>query len=216
MSPLLRLAAIDSVRERLNDGRMGTSDVVEVLSRLQDAGVRAWLVGGWATDALLGRETRGHGDLDLVVDAATAAAARVTLQTAGFHVAHELHIGRFLRDQVVMIDGLRRPVALHPIDVDEWSAASGPRSIRQQARELGIGEIDDVFAMGRLGGHDVPSTSPASQLVLRCGYEQRDVDRRDVEALCRQFGLPSPRPYARRAPTPATDDSESSTRLSDS
>ncbi len=46
---------------------MLASDVVEVLDRLDDAGIDAWVDGGWAVDALLAEQTRPHRDLDLIV-----------------------------------------------------------------------------------------------------------------------------------------------------
>jgi lincosamide nucleotidyltransferase A/C/D/E len=195
LSPLLRLPAIEQVRQRLNTGTVNATDVVEVLALLGAAGVRACLVGGWATDAILGRHTRAHADLDLAIDAACEATARASMERAGFHFSHEVPVGRWLLVQVKMIDGLRRAVALHPVDLEAWAAPAGPESIRQGARDLGMAEIGDVFATGRLAEQDVPTLSAAAQLVLRCGYEIRDSDRQDVDALCRRFGLPSPPPY---------------------
>ena len=55
---------------------MGTGDLIEHLSA-QDAlalyrmvaqcSIGSWVMGGWGVDALLGRETRPHHDLDLLV-----------------------------------------------------------------------------------------------------------------------------------------------------
>jgi Aminoglycoside-2''-adenylyltransferase len=42
-------------------------DVIEVLDRLDAAGVECWIDGGWGVDVLLGRQTRTHRDLDLGV-----------------------------------------------------------------------------------------------------------------------------------------------------
>jgi lincosamide nucleotidyltransferase A/C/D/E len=196
LSPLLRLPAVEQARQRLNTGTVNEADVVEVLALLQGAGVSAWVVGGWATDALLGQQTRAHGDLDLAIAAASEQSARAAMERAGFHVAHEAPAGRWLSVQVKMIDGLRRTVALHPVDLKAWSAPAGLGSIRQSAREFGMGEIGELFATGRLAEQDVPLLSAAAQVVLHCGYEIRDRDRWDVEALCRRFGLPSPLPYA--------------------
>jgi hypothetical protein len=60
------LPIVRRVHERLFVMRSG--DVVRVMSTLASAGVAAWVAGGWGTDALLGRQTRLHQDLDLVVD----------------------------------------------------------------------------------------------------------------------------------------------------
>jgi Aminoglycoside-2''-adenylyltransferase len=45
-------------------------DVIRVLDALDEAGVRHWVGGGWGVDALAGRQTRAHRDLDLNIDAA--------------------------------------------------------------------------------------------------------------------------------------------------
>jgi lincosamide nucleotidyltransferase A/C/D/E len=42
-------------------------DVLDILDRLDVAGIEWWVDGGWGVDALLGAETRPHDDLDLVV-----------------------------------------------------------------------------------------------------------------------------------------------------
>ena len=57
---------------------MEAGETLRVLDALEAAGIRTGITGGWGIDALLRRETRAHGDLDLglatdVVDAAIAA-----------------------------------------------------------------------------------------------------------------------------------------------
>jgi Aminoglycoside-2''-adenylyltransferase len=46
---------------------MTLEDVVEVLTALDAGGIDYWVEGGWGIDALLGRQTREHRDLDLGV-----------------------------------------------------------------------------------------------------------------------------------------------------
>ena len=46
---------------------MTATDVLGVLSRLEAAGLTAWVDGGWGVDALLEETTRDHGDLDVAV-----------------------------------------------------------------------------------------------------------------------------------------------------
>ncbi|MGA1371782.1 MAG: nucleotidyltransferase domain-containing protein, partial [Pseudomonadales bacterium] len=43
--------------------------VVELYVALAGAGVDIWIDGGWAVDALVGRQTRPHNDLDIAVEA---------------------------------------------------------------------------------------------------------------------------------------------------
>lgn len=43
---------------------MTAERVLALLARLREAGVRAWVDGGFGVDALLGRQTRTHDDLD--------------------------------------------------------------------------------------------------------------------------------------------------------
>jgi len=45
---------------------MTAEDAVEILSALEDAGIRVW-ADGWAVDAAIGTQTRAHDDLDLVL-----------------------------------------------------------------------------------------------------------------------------------------------------
>ena len=43
-------------------------DVCEILEMLSEASVKVFLDGGWGVDALIGRETRTHNDIDLFVE----------------------------------------------------------------------------------------------------------------------------------------------------
>ena len=47
---------------------MTAEQVLTVMTRLIESGSEAWLDGGWGVDALLGKQTRDHHDLDLVVE----------------------------------------------------------------------------------------------------------------------------------------------------
>src|SRR6266536_3316854 len=58
--------------------------VVEVVRELERGGVVVWVDGGWGIDALLGRETRPHADLDLVIDRDQLPRARLLLGGLGF------------------------------------------------------------------------------------------------------------------------------------
>jgi len=67
---------------------------------LQHAGIDVWLDGGWGVDALLGRQTREHADLDVVVALADVEAITHVLSQRGFGVSEDELPTRFvLQDQ---------------------------------------------------------------------------------------------------------------------
>src|SRR3982751_249063 len=59
-------------------------DVLCVLDLADRAGARLWIDGGWGVDALLGGQTREHGDLDIAVEARHLSAFLTALSGCGF------------------------------------------------------------------------------------------------------------------------------------
>lgn len=54
-----------NVRRRIT--LLSWEDAAALYRALSDAGVSCWVVGGWGVDALLGRQSRPHKDLDVLV-----------------------------------------------------------------------------------------------------------------------------------------------------
>ena len=48
---------------------MRSEDVVELYRVLHQSGIAIWIDGGWAVDAVVGRQTRSHYDLDIAIEA---------------------------------------------------------------------------------------------------------------------------------------------------
>jgi len=42
-------------------------DVLNLCKGLETQGVKIWIDGGWAVDALLGKQSRPHEDVDIVI-----------------------------------------------------------------------------------------------------------------------------------------------------
>ncbi len=108
---------------------MVAEDVVDILDRLAAAGVSVSVAGGWAIEALLGRVTRDHGDLDLAVDATDVDRAIEAMAVSGLRIEVDERPAR-----LALGDG-RRAVDLHPVrwdarwhgsPVDVARAASSP------------------------------------------------------------------------------------------
>jgi Aminoglycoside-2''-adenylyltransferase len=65
---------------------MDLVEVLEILADLAEAGCSVWVAGGWGVDALVGRQTRSHRDLDLALDARNQTTALRTLERRGYRV----------------------------------------------------------------------------------------------------------------------------------
>ncbi|MEZ0073221.1 nucleotidyltransferase domain-containing protein [Planotetraspora sp. GP83] len=60
------------------------AEVLRVLTLLRTAGCEVWIGGGWGIDALVGRVTREHRDLDLAHRAEQEPVVIGTLEQAGY------------------------------------------------------------------------------------------------------------------------------------
>jgi lincosamide nucleotidyltransferase A/C/D/E len=150
-------------------------EVVAVLRLLAAHGIRAWVAGGWAVDAVAGRQTRGHRDLDLAVDAGALDRLLVLLAAEGYRgTVDELPS----RAELTHPDGAI--LDLHPVSI-------APDGSGVQAG-LDGGSFDypaDCWATGVVEGETVPCLSVRQQLRFREGYPPREVDRHDVAVLQR-------------------------------
>lgn len=51
---------------------------------LLENGIQTWVVGGWGVDALYGKQTRSHKDLDLIIHVDHILKACQTIEEAGY------------------------------------------------------------------------------------------------------------------------------------
>jgi lincosamide nucleotidyltransferase A/C/D/E len=167
--------------------RMTAADVAGLYEQLQAAGVRIWIDGGWAVDALLGRETRPHDDLDIAIQQKDVAQLRAILETDGY-----VDISR---DDTrpwtfVLGDGGGRRVDVHVIVVD--AVGNGILGPPENGHMYPAGALD---GSGVVEGKTVRCLTPEFAVKFRAGYIPRASDRHDVAALCLHFGIPVPDSY---------------------
>jgi lincosamide nucleotidyltransferase A/C/D/E len=149
--------------------------VLAVLHALSGVGVEGSLAGGWGVDALLGRRTRRHHDVDVLVDTAEPDLRdRCTqaLQGLGFRLTRTMTSIEPMPVVWIFRDHGRRHVELLPVDKKQWPP--------------------DAFTSGTVNGERVSCISAPIQLSLRRGYRTRAHDRKDVRQLCAAFHLPPP------------------------
>lgn len=83
-----------------------------MLAALDAVGLRTWVAGGWGVDALVGRETRRHSDLD--VTHAPLEQALTALERLDYGVETD-----WLPSRVELAAPSERWVDVHPVVIDD-------------------------------------------------------------------------------------------------
>ncbi len=162
---------------------MSAGRVREAYQLLADEGVRCWVVGGWGIDALLGRQTREHQDLDVLLVRSEHARAWHLLHRAGFSLAYRW--GENQDDAEGGPGGALWPTAYvltddegGQIDVHVLRDDLTPMWITDRA--LDTGALD---ASGAIDGLTVACLSAPAQRLAHTGYELPAEQRRDLQLL---------------------------------
>lgn len=159
------------------------TDAIEIIHWAFDHGISVWLDGGWGVDALLGRQTRPHNDIDLFIELKHRDLFIKILLEKNFK---EITKSYTTYDHTVWKDPLDRIIDLHTF---RWNS---DKSIIYDGMEFpgntfdGIGKIDDIT---------VNCINAQSQVEFHRGYEFSDKDIHDVKLLCETFNIPVPEEY---------------------
>jgi lincosamide nucleotidyltransferase A/C/D/E len=152
---------------------MPVGEVHRVLEALAEADCRAWIAGGWGVDALAGRQTRPHRDLDLLVEAARLDDALGALAGLGYRVETD-----WLPIRVEVAAPGRRWVDLHPVvfDDDGHGVQAGPDGTTFEYPAA-------CLVTGSLDGRVVACLSIDRQIEAHTGFELREADLADLALL---------------------------------
>jgi lincosamide nucleotidyltransferase A/C/D/E len=152
---------------------MSLAEVLNVLEILSRAGCKVWLEGGWGVDALVGRQTRVHRDVDIDIDGEQEGLVLDALIGAGYRIETDWRPNR-----VELVAGGRGRVDVHPLQLHADGSAS------QVALDGGSYFFPrGYFTMGSLAGRPVPCFSVAAQRHFRSGYDLRPQDVHDLALL---------------------------------
>ncbi len=163
--------------------------VVALLARFRAHGFDYWISGGWGVDALLGRQTREHADLDMAIRAGDEAAIVTMLEQDGFAITVDWRPARLA---LTHPDG--REIDLHPLHFRDDGSA------RQRGTDGNDG-VDfeypaEELITGTIAGVTVSCIGPALQLRFHLGYEPQAKDRADMTALAAAGLIILPEIYA--------------------
>ena len=173
---------------------MTAADVLAFLDQMDGLGIRIWLDGGWAVDACLGRQTRRHGDLDIVIEERHLARAVGALEEDGFGPVPRDDTGPW---NFVLGDAEGHEIDFHVIVLDDAGRGRyGPPELGDFAYEA-----EALTYLGEIDGRTVACMPPEWLVRWHTGYELDADDIADVMALCAQFGIPLPAEYRGRVLT---------------
>ena len=158
--------------------------MTELLDRLQEAEVLAWLDGGWGVDALLGTQTRPHSDLDLVVVRPDLEVLQDVLWLLRFEVLRD-----WLPNSIAYVDLAERQVDLHPVDPTPDGGGDQLQLDGQSQWHY------SAPVTGVIDGRPVLCCPVEDQVACHLGYPPRDTDFEDVRRLGERFGLQLPPPF---------------------
>ena len=158
----------------VGEAGMPAEEVLAVVDWLEARGAVHVITGGWAVDALVGRATRPHRDLDVIVEAGACDSLARWLRRRGYEV-----VADWLPIRVELRRG-RCGVDLHPMKVDGRGdgvqAGFGTQVFEHRAADR---------TRGRIGGRRVVVATAARLMELHRGYEPRPEDLHDIALLRR-------------------------------
>ena len=187
------MQALSSATQEAESTTLKASDVLQVVDLLTVAGVRFWVDGGWGIDALVGRQTRPHLDLDLAIRTEDLSRYVRAMIELGYRTTRVDNPWNF-----VMMDATGRSVDVHLVDFH--TTLDGPGGRRVYGPHGLAYEVGAFGGSGWILGREVPCCTADFQMRSHTGYTLDENDYHDVLLLEHQFGIPLPAEYARFRP----------------
>ena len=169
------------VKKLYSDTSMPLECVVDFVIQMKNLNVKVWIDGGWGVDALLGKQTRPHGDLDIAIEYKDVEKALQLLKMQGYK-----EIRRDNEWNFVVGDDLGHEIDFHIFVFDDQGKIVDGLKYPEESL-TGTGIIGDCV---------VACISPHHLVQFHTDYPLRKSDYHDVSLLCEKFGIEYPKEYA--------------------
>jgi lincosamide nucleotidyltransferase A/C/D/E len=163
---------------------MHAKDVASLYDELASAGIEIWIDGGWGVDALLGKETRPHSDLDIAIELKDVPRLRAHLAVSGYAEVERVDSSAWM---FVLGDAAGRRVDVHAIEFN--AAGEGVLGPAEHGHAYPAGALS---GKGVIAGREVRCVTAAAVVGFRSAFSPREVDHHDVGLLCERFGIALP------------------------
>lgn len=171
-------------------------DVIKIYKRLSTNGIQVWLTGGWGIDALLGRQTRLHKDLDVIMLLDDMVRMRELLSSDGYELDVLWSENRMVRDTngnetataLVLKDTEGREFDAHAITID----VQGNGIPAWDEAEDFMFKKEDLEGLGMVAGFAIQCITPECQIYCHAGYELPEKQLKDLDLLHGKFNVGYP------------------------
>jgi len=164
---------------------MKSKDVINLIRLLEKNGISVWLDGGWGVDALLGKQTRKHEDVDIVLQEKDVPKLRNLLEEKGYK---DVPRDDTRPSNFVLGDSNGNLVDVHAFKFDKnGNGIYGEKGVTYFAESL--------QGKGKIEGQKVKCITAEYIVKFHTGYTPNEKDIKDVKALCERFGIELPEEY---------------------
>lgn len=165
---------------------MSEDAVVQLLQLFDQHGIEVFVDGGWSVDALLGKQTRPHNDLDIALQHKDVPKLRALLEERGYKDVP--------RDDTRDCNFVMGDDQGHEVDFHSYTFDAQGKIV------FGVEyPLDSLTGTGSIQGYPVKCISPEWLVKFHSGYELDENDYHDVAVLCERFGFALPAEYERFA-----------------
>jgi lincosamide nucleotidyltransferase A/C/D/E len=158
---------------------MTAQDVAAFVRLLEHNQIEVCIDGGWAVDALVGRLTRAHLDLDIAIQHKDAGRVRALLEERGYR-----DVARPDTRDCNFVLGDEQG---HLIDIHTYTFDAEGKLV------FGVDyPFDSLKGSGKVDGLAVRCITPEWLVKFHSGYPLDENDYHDVKVLCQHFGIKMP------------------------
>ena len=175
-----------------NEGKpLSADDVIALYATFSERGIRCWVMGGWGVDALLGRESRPHHDLDLLLHVEDLAPLMDLLVDRGF----SQKLIWQAENRWIEVQGAPQPTAFVQKDRDGRELDIHVVDVSGDGLPIALCDVPWQFerhsltAVGVIAGTEVRCIAAETQLQMHTGYDLPPDHELDVERLRSFLGL---------------------------
>jgi lincosamide nucleotidyltransferase A/C/D/E len=161
---------------------MTAHEVIEIVKLLNQNDIDVIIDGGWGVDALMGKQSRKHDDLDVAVKHADVPKIRGLLEARGYHDAPW---GDTWECNFVLGDDQGYLFDIHSCTFDE--AGNNVFGVKYPHESWN--------GNGSINGHRVRCITPEWMVKFHSGYKLDEKDYHDVKLLCNKYGIEMPDEY---------------------